>query len=245
MGTSILITSGKGGTGKTACAAAIASALASLSHRTLCVDCDAALRNLDLTLGLSDQVLWDFADVLNGEVPASEAPVPHPRIKDLWFLSAPADIPEDVSPDAFVRMIDVYREEYDYVILDSPAGIGAGFRLAAPASDLAVIVATGDLTSLRDGQRVAQELRALGVSELRLLVNRVSPRAFRRVRRSVDEVIDTVGARLIGVVSEDEDVSEALNRQTPLLLYGSRRALPQLQNIARRLTGERIPLGRI
>ena len=245
MGTSVLITSGKGGTGKTACVAAIASARACLGHRTLCIDCDAALRNLDLTLGLAEGVLWDFSDVLSGDITASDAPVSHPKIKNLSFLSAPAALPDDLSPESFRDMVRGYCENYDYVLLDSPAGIGPGFRLIAGSADMAMIVATGDLTSLRDGQRTAMELNSLGVNELRLLVNRVSRRSFRKIRRSVDEVIDAVGARLIGVVSEDRAVSEALNLGTPLMLYGSNRAWPQFQNIARRMTGERIPLGKI
>lgn len=245
MGTSIVIASGKGGTGKTACTAAIGSFLAAMGHPTLCVDCDAALKNLDLTLGLSDAVLWDFRDVLRGKLSASEAVVSHPRIDGLCFLSAPADLElEPGDAEKFRDLVSRLKDRYDYILLDSPAGIGPGFRLAASAADMAIIVATGDLTSLRDGQRTAMELRSLGVGELRLIVNRVSPRAYRRVRRDVDEIIDAVGARLIGVVSEDENVGEAGNLQIPLFIYGSRRAWGQFRDIARRIDGQRVPLGK-
>ncbi len=245
MGTSILITSGKGGTGKTACTAAIGSFLARMGHRTLCVDCDAALRNLDLTLGMAEGVLWDYADVLEGSISASDAIAEHPKLSGLYLLSAPVDKLPAADSGAFKALIDGYKESFDYILLDSPAGIGTGFRLAASAADMAIIVATGDLTCLRDGQRAAAELRALGVTKLRLIVNRVSPREYRRLRRSLDDVIDSVGAQLIGVVSEDGSVSEAGNLQVPLISYGAKRAWGQFRNIAGRLAGEKIKLTKI
>ncbi len=245
MGISILVTSGKGGTGKTTCCAALASHLAALGRRTLCVDCDAALRNLDLVLGLSDGVLWDFTDVISGRTDTAGAVTAHPKIPGLWFLSAPTDLTSDADAAGFARLLGELREEYDYVLLDCPAGIGSGFRMAASGADMAIVVTTGDLTSLRDGQRTASELRAMGLEELRLLVNRVYPRAYRRVRRNIDEIIDTVGARLIGVISEDRRVSEAGNLEIPLKLYKARRVNRQFARVARRVTGQRVALGKI
>ncbi len=245
MGTSIVIASGKGGTGKTASTAAIGSFLARSGHRTLCVDMDAALRNLDLTLGLAERVAFDFVDVLSGRVSHSDAVTAHPDIDNLFFLSAPTDLPGEETAENFRELLGTLTGEYEYVLLDSPAGIGPGFRLAAAGADMGIVVATGDISSLRDGQRTAQELRALGVSEIRLLVNRVSPRTFRRIRRTVDDVIDTVGARLIGVVSEDNAVSMAGNLEAPLINYGARRAWGQFKNVAARLTGEKVKLSRL
>lgn len=245
MGTSILMTSGKGGTGKTTCCAALASHLAGLGHKTICVDCDAALRNLDLVLGLSERVLWDFMDVLCGRVSAMDAATAHPKIKNLWFLSAPTALVSDSEAAGFRSLMQELRAEFDYVLLDCPAGIGGGFRLAASGADMAVIVSTGDLTSLRDGQRAAAELRGMGVENIRLLVNRVRVRAYRRVRRNIDEIIDTVGARLLGVIREDDRVAEAGNLEIPLTLYKARRVNRQFSRVARRIAGEKVPLGRI
>ena len=246
MGTSIVLTSGKGGTGKTACCAAISTFLASLGRSVVCVDCDAAMRDLDLALGLPDSALWDFLDVTEGRVPLEDALTAHPSLENLWFLAAPTRlVAGETEIGDFLRLIGRLKEQFDFVLLDSPAGIGQGFQMAASAADIAVIVATGDITSLRDGQRAAQELRALGVPELRLLVNRVRPRTFRRMRRDIDQIIDTVGARLIGVVSEDAGVSQALNREEPLITCGARDAWGQLYRIARRLNGEKVRLGRI
>lgn len=245
MGTSILITSGKGGTGKTTCCAALASHLAGLGRKTVCVDCDAALRNLDLVLGLSDRVLWDFMDVMEGRAELMDAAFVHPAIKNLWFLSAPTDLVSDREIEGFRRLTEELRERFDFVLLDCPAGIGGGFKLAASGADMAVIVSTGDLTSLRDGQRAVAELRGMGIENVRLLVNRVRARAYRKVRRNIDEIIDTVEARLIGVIREDDRVAEAGNLEIPLILYKAKRVNRQFSRVARRISGEKVLLGRI
>lgn len=245
MGTSIVLTSGKGGTGKTTCTAAIGSYLALAGHRTLCVDCDAALRNLDIVLGLSDRVLWDFIDVAEGRTELDAALTPHPKLERLFFLSAPVDLVEHPDGAALERMMEELRDRFEFVLLDSPAGIGPGFRLAASMAETAYIVSTCDSSSLRDGQRTAWELRDMGITELRLLINRVRPRALRRIDRTLDDVIDSVGARLLGVISEDPSVGECGSLQTPLPLYGARKAAKQFKDIAARVAGERVKLGRI
>ena len=244
MGTAIVITSGKGGTGKTACTAAIGSFLACSGSRTLCVDMDAALRNLDMALGLSERVTFDYGDILSGRVTPEAAVTAHPTLENLYFLSAPTDLPPEAEAERFAALMETLRQGYDFVLLDSPAGIGRGFRMAASGADMAIVVATGDLASLRDGQRTVQELRALDVAEIRLLVNRVSPKVYRKLTRNLDDVIDTVGARLIGVVSEDESVAEAGNLEIPLIDYGAKRAWDQFDNVAARLRGEKRRLGR-
>ena len=243
MGTYIVVTSGKGGTGKTTCTAALASGLAILGHRALCVDCDVGLRNLDMVLGLTEASVWDFSDILSGERELLETAEPHPEIEGLFFLQAPAvSGPEQVDPGAFMDLKEQMRQEFDYVLIDSPAGLGAGFRLASEGADLGIIVTTPELTSLRDGQRTAAELAALGVSETRLIVNRVCPRALRASRMDIDQAIDLVGARLLGVVSEDESIPQAVNLERPLIAFGAKYAYGQFMDMARRLTGERVPL---
>ncbi|MGM9522448.1 MAG: septum site-determining protein MinD [Oscillospiraceae bacterium] len=246
MGTAIVITSGKGGTGKTTCSAAIASALAVLGHRTICLDCDIGLKNLDLSLGLTDSAIWDFSDVLSGAVELDDAAGAHPEIENLFFLSAPSELePADIDPAAFSELINKLKSEYDYIIIDSPAGLGTGFRLAAGNADIGIIVSTADASSLRDGQRTAAELRRLGVNELRLIVNRVEPRKLKSVKTSIDDIIDAIGARLLGLVSEDDSVQLASNLEKPLILFGARYAYDQFFKIARRITGDKVPLGRL
>lgn len=245
MGKVIVVASGKGGTGKTTSVGAISSCLAALGHKTLCMDCDAGLRNLDIILGMSDYVVSDFSDVLGGFIGLDEAVSEHPKISGLFFLSAPAfSKPEDIDPDAMASLIGEFKNQYDFCIIDSPAGIGPGFRLAASCADMAVIVATGDISSLRDGQRVAEELRHMGIEEVRLVVNRINPRNFRKIDTTIDDAIDTVGASLIGLVEEDEAVFFSSNSETPLILYENKKAALQFLHIAQRLTGARISLSR-
>ncbi len=244
MGTVIVVTSGKGGTGKTVCCAALGSALSLLGHRTLCVDCDVGLRNLDQALGLSD-VLWDFNDVLLDRADIEDAVISPAGLPNLGFLSAPWDTdPSDISADRFSELLDNLRDAYDYILVDSPAGLGTGFRLASKNADMAIIVVNPDISSVRDGQRTVQRLEALDVFNRRLLINRVAPKLLRQSRMDLDEVIDSVGAKLLGVVSEDEALKLALASQTPLMLYGARLAYDQFFRIARRVAGERVHLGR-
>lgn len=245
-GQAIVVTSGKGGTGKTTSVGAIASCLAALGYKTLCIDCDVGLKNLDLTLGLSDMTLSDFNDCINGTKSLSDAAVGHPKIENLYFISAPSTLkPENIDREKMRDLISEAKKQYDYCLIDSPAGMGAGFELAAAGADMAIIVATGDLSSIRDGQRVSAELASIGIQNVRLLVNRVKPKLFRRTKSTVDHMIDSVGAQLLGVISEDENVILAANLETPLILFENRKAAKQFLNVAKRITGQRVPLGRV
>ena len=245
MGSYIVVTSGKGGTGKTTCTGALASDLALLGHKTLCIDCDVGLRNLDLVLGLTEPPVWDFSDVLSGDVEPTQAALPHPEIEGLYFLPAPSGLrPEDIDQLEFLQLKDKFKSEFDYVLADSPAGLGQGFRLASQGADMGLIVTTVDLPSLRDAQRTVQELDDIGICECRLVINRVSPRALRISGLTLDDAIDLVGVRLIGVVSEDDSVQLAANIEKPLMRFGAKYAYGQFIDIARRITGEKVPLPR-
>ncbi len=245
-GNAIVVTSGKGGTGKTTSVGAIASCLAALGYKTLCLDCDVGLKNLDITLGLSDMALNDFTDCLEGRKSLEEAVVRHPRMKNLYFLSAPKTVkPESIDREKMADLINEIKKHYDYCLIDSPAGLGAGFELASVGADMAIIVTTGDVSSRRDGQRISAELYKKGVKNVKMIVNRVKPKLFKRSKATVDQLIDSVGAQLIGVVSEDEAVILSANLEIPLTLYKSKKAAGQYMNIAKRITGERIPIGKI
>ena len=142
------------------------------------------------------------------------------------------------------RFIREMKEDYDFILTDSPAGMGPGFRLAIQGADMALVVATGDASSLRDGQRVTAELRQMGIENVRLVVNRIRRGLLRRSGVNVDDMIDAVGARLIGLVSEDPLVSIAANQEVPLMLCPESRAAEQLRRVAQRLCGEYVPIGR-
>ena len=246
MGTAVIITSGKGGTGKTTAAAAISCSLAALGNTVLCIDADVGLRNLDLSLGMSELAVMNFYDVLDGRCSLKDAAVGHPRIEGLFLLTAPVSVSyEQIDRAAMLSLVNSAKEEYDYVIIDCPAGIGKGFDITAACADRALVVSTADDASCRDAQRAVSELRARGTDNVRLIVNRVKPRLLKRVSSDLDEVIDTVGARLIGFVPEDDTVSVSANLGRPLALYSRSGAAKAFVNIAMRLEGRRIPLTRV
>ena len=243
MGKIITVASGKGGTGKTTTVAAVSSCLAALGHKTLCVDFDVGLRNLDFSLGMADFAVADFMDVIGGKQELQNVCHESPLIGNLFFLSAPLHF-SGIDPDESA-IEDMYREirsEFDYCFIDSPAGIGRYFRFAHAGADMAIIVTIGELPSITGAQKTATEIRDMGVEELRLLVNRVVSKKYYRLQTTIDDIIDTVGARLIGVVREDESVALSLHNGTPLILYKRRLAAYDFLDVARRLTGEDVPL---
>ncbi len=243
MGKIITVTSGKGGTGKTTTVGAVSSCLAVLGARTLCVDCDAGMRNLDITLGMTEYAVSDLSDVLRGGRTLADACTEHPSLPGLFFLSAPTDLTlSDEDCDAMRDFLAAAREDFDYVLLDSPAGIGAGFRLASCGADSAVIVTTPDTACVRNAQRAAELLRDSGAGDIRLIINRVNARRMRRCGMTADDIIDTAGVRLLGVVPDDPAVQISANSETPLLLGATGGAARCFMNIARRINGEEVPL---
>ncbi len=245
MGTAIVITSGKGGTGKTSLTGGVGSCLAAMGRRVLCIDGDVGLRNLDLILGMSDRVLMDFTDVMEGRCSLSDAAVEHPKIKNLFLLTAPVlTPPEDISGSAMGDLIRSAREEFDYVLIDAPAGIGPGFRLAISGADRAVIVATSDSSSLRDAQRTSALLEGK-VPVSHLVVNRVKQKLLRRLHTTIDDAMDFTGLPLLGLIPEDERVSVAGNLGVPVITVANRGAPTAYHRIARRLEGEAVPLAHL
>lgn len=238
MGMVILVASGKGGTGKSTTTAALACALAERGRRVICLDADAELRNLDLCLGLSDTALMDYGDVLEGRCPLEDALTPSPAFPALFLLAAPVEPPQEQA----VSLIPRLRQECDYCLLDCPSGL-TGASLWAACADLALIVATPDPCSQRDGARAAQVLAEHGLSKARLIINRVSRRLLRSTAATLDDTIDSVGLQLIGYVPEDSGVTLALAQGVPLLSLYRRGAAAAYRRIAGRLDGQRVPLG--
>lgn len=243
MGRSIIIASGKGGTGKTTAAAAISSCLALNGKNVLCIDADAGLKNLDLCLGLTDRAVFDFGDVIQGRCSLDAAVVAHPDIPRLFFLTAPVD--PIVSPgdaQGLIRLIRFAKDVFDYCVIDSPAGLGPGFTAAASAADSAIIVSASDPSSCRDSGRVVMELKELGITDIRLVVNRVRKSILHRTKQTIDDAVDSIGARLLGIVPEDREVILAAAAQTPLVLRRDCAALAAFDRIACRIEGEKLPI---
>ena len=240
MGVAVMVTSGKGGTGKTSLTAGVASCLAALGHRVLCIDLDIGLRNLDIALGLSDLAVMDFSDVMARRCPLLTAVTAHPDIRGLYLLTAPLNL-ENPDPNQFRSMVDDAKDFFDFVFLDSPAGLGDGFRLASAAADRAILVSATDPSALRDAQRTVTEL-VRQITELHLVMNRVQPHLIEKLRTSIDSAMDTAGLPLLGVVPEDSNVTVAATKGEPLVLMTYKGAAPAYLNIARRLLGQRTPL---
>jgi septum site-determining protein MinD len=247
MGQCIAVVSGKGGTGKTSFTAGVGAALARSGRRVLCLDCDVGLRNLDLALGLSDRALMDFSDVAKGFCSLDSAVVEQGQLPGLFLLTAPARNQScPVSERQMAALLEEVRSRFDYCLLDAPAGLGTGFRLATVAADRAVVVTTSDASSLRDAQHTVMELERFGGGALHLVVNRVRKKMLRNMHATIDDAIDKAGLPLLGVVPEDDALPLSLNRGTPLVLTdGYSPAALAYRNIAARLQGGRAPLLRI
>lgn len=243
MGIAIAVTSGKGGTGKTSITGAVAVSLGRMGRRVLCIDMDIGLRNLDISLGMSDRALMDFSDVVVRGYPLERAAVCHPDIPTLFLLSAPLRLPPEVDKKAIQALLDGAREQFDYIFIDSPAGLGTGFELAVCAADRAIVVANSDPSSLRDAQRTVGLLSH--IPTVHLVMNRIQPKLLRQLRTTIDDAMDAAGLPLIGVVPEDPRVVLCAGLGTPLSQQGRPGAATACHNIARRIEGARVPIMRM
>ena len=240
MGELIAIVSGKGGTGKTTLCAGIAEGLAQDGQKVLCIDCDVGLRNLDIALGLSSLGALSFTEV--ADYGLRKATV-HPDFPDLRFLTAPMNCLADaVEQEPFGKLLSDAREQFDYVLLDAPAGIEAGFRLAARFADRIVVVTGADPASVRDAARAGQLLQRMGKTNIRLIVNRIDPRIVRAMKLTVDDIMDRAGLPLLGIVPEDPEVVLAAVYEKALLKHTKKGAAAACRRIAQRIQGRRIPV---
>ena len=242
MGELIAVLSGKGGTGKTSICAALAEALAEAGNQVLCIDCDVGLRNLDISLGLSQLSSLSFWDVCQGSYPLDHA-TQHPAFPSLHFLTAPVNCPADeVDTTAFVEMLRLARSRYHFIFLDAPAGIDAGFRLVSQYADRILLVTGSDPASIRDAGRAGEILELMGKENIRLIVNRINKKMVSAMELTVDDIMDQAGLPLIGIVPEDTNITLAAAFGTPLLKYTRRGAAAACRRIARRLCGFHVPI---
>ena len=243
MGELIAILSGKGGTGKTSLCAGIGTALASLGSRVLCIDCDIGLRNLDISLGLADCDSLSFRDVAEGGYLLEQA-TRHPEYPSLFFLTAPMNCRMDqLNHNAFYDMLISARSMFDYVLLDAPAGVEAGFKLVTTAADRCIVVTGSGPAAVRDAGRVGELLELAGKTDIRLVVNRVDRTMLSILDQTIDDVMDSAGLPLLGVVLEDPDVPMAAAWGMPLQRYNKRSTAAQcFKRIARRIQGYPEPI---
>ncbi len=243
LGELIAVLSGKGGTGKTTVCAGICTALARDGRSVLAIDCDMGLQNLDISLGMSDCGALSFVDVSEGGYDLSQA-ARHPQFEKLSFLTAPINrSAESIDLEAFHKMVREARKSFDYVFLDAPAGIDAGFELAARHAQRIILVTGADPGAVRDAARAGQKLELMGKDNVRLVVNRVNKRIFSGMSTTVDDIMDQTGLPLIGLVPEDHNVILSAAVQVPLLSYSQRSgAVRAIRAIAKRVQGQNVPL---
>ena len=238
MGELVAILSGKGGTGKTSVCAGISVALAVGGKKVLCIDCDVGLRNLDISLGLTDCAPLSFLDITEGGYDLTQA-TQHPLYPNLRFLTAPMNrSAEQIELLSFREMLQRARREFDYVLLDAPAGVDAGFRLAAVPADRCILVTGSGPAAVRDAARVGEILELMEKKDLRLIVNRVDREMFAYLQLTVDDIMDTAGLPLLGIVPEDPNVIFAAACARPVAKFKKHTAaVKAYQRIANRIQG--------
>ena len=243
LGELIAFVSGKGGTGKTSVCAGIAAALAEEGKQILCIDCDVGLRNLDISLGMSECGALSFLDVSEGGYPLDQA-ARHPDYPTMAFLTAPLNRSADqIDAEAFSAMLRSARKQFDYVLLDAPAGVDAGFRLVANAADRFLLVTGSGPAAVRDAARVGDLLELMGKHDVRLIVNRVDRDMLNAVRQTIDDVMDNAGLPLTGIVLEDPNVVLSATFGQSVLRYAKRcPAAKAYRKIARRIQGYSVPV---
>ncbi len=244
MGEVYVITSGKGGVGKTTVTANLGVGLALRGAKVVAVDADIGLRNLDVVLGLENRIVFHLVDVVEGNCRLEQALVRDKRVENLFLLpAAQTRTKEAVSADQMIDICAKLKERFDYVLIDSPAGIEAGFRNAAVGADKAIVVTTPEVSAVRDADRIIGLLESMGKGMPHLIVNRIKPEMVEKGDMlSVNDVLDILAIPLLGIVPEDEEVIVATNRGEPIILKEDSLASQAFRNIVSRLEGEDVPL---
>ena len=239
----IVITSGKGGVGKTTSTANIGTGLAKLGKSVVMIDTDIGLRNLDVVMGLENRIVYNLVDVVEGNCRMKQALIKDKRYSNLCLLpSAQTRDKTAVNPEQMVKLIDELRPEFDYILLDCPAGIEQGFKNAIAAADRAIIVTTPEVSAIRDADRIIGLLEANEIHKIDLIVNRVRMDMVKRGdMMSIEDVIDILAIDLIGAVPDDEHIVIATNQGKPLA-GDSSLAGTAYMNICKRILGEEVPL---
>lgn len=239
----VTVTSGKGGVGKTTATANLASALAAENYKVVCIDADIGLRNLDVVLGLENRIVYDLVDVVEGRCRLRQAMIRDKRLPELYLIPAAQTRDKSaVSPSDMVRLCDDLRPDYDWVLIDSPAGIERGFRNAIAPADIVLVITNPEVSAVRDADRIIGLIEAEEKGPARLIINRVKPAMVKREEMlSPDDVLELLAVELIGIVPEDENVTLSINRGVPIVLDGKSRAGQAFRNIAARLRGEEVP----
>ena len=239
----ITITSGKGGVGKTTAVANLAAALALQGKRVVAIDADVGLRNLDVVMGLENRIVYDLVDVAEGQCRLRQALIRDKRLAELYLLpAAQTRNKSDVTPEDMKRIGAQLKEEFDFVLVDSPAGIEQGFRNALAPAEEVIVITTPEVSAVRDADRVIGLLEAEDRGEPHLILNRLKPHMIKRGdMMSVADVLEILSVSLLGIVPEDEFIVVSTNRGEPAVLTGKTVASRAYVNIAKRMMGFDVP----
>ena len=242
-GRAITISSGKGGVGKTTATANLGIALASLGKRVVVIDADIGLRNLDVIMGLENRIVYDLVDIVEGRSKLRQAMIKHKKFDQLFLIPAAQTRDKTaVSPEDMVKLTNELREDIDYILIDSPAGIERGFRNALEPADEVLIVTNPEVSAVRDADRIIGLIEAADKGPAKLIINRIKPELVKKGEMlSSDDVFDILGLSIIGIIPEDELVLSASNSGIPVTLNLHSRAGMAFNNIGRRIIGEDIP----
>ncbi len=244
MGEAVVIASGKGGVGKTTTAAGVGAALAMAGKSVVVIDADIGLRNLDVALGLEDKIVYDLIDVTQQRCRLRQALVRHGKLENLWLLPASQTREKsDLTPEGMQMLCRELRENYDFILIDSPAGIDRGFENAVAAADRAIVVTVPEMPAVRDAEKCMARLEKAGIETRQLVINRMRPHlAAEGVILRVEEIIEWLAAPLLGVVPEDEAVLWQTARGGLVSDAENSMAAAAYANIADRLCGKNVPL---
>lgn len=244
MGEAIVITSGKGGVGKTTTTANIGTALASMGKKVVVVDGDTGLRNLDVLMGLENRIVFTLIDVIENRCRLKQAMIKDKRFNNLFLLpTAQTRDKNDIKAEEMLSLVQELKEDFDYVLIDCPAGIEQGFENAVIGADRAIVVVNPEVTSVRDADRVIGKLDAKGVENHQLLINRLNSEMVKRGDMlNINDIIETLSIKLIGVVPDDRNITISTNKGEPIVLDEKATSGQAFKNIARRITGEEVPL---
>ncbi|TDQ37964.1 septum site-determining protein MinD [Aureibacillus halotolerans] len=244
MGEAIVVTSGKGGVGKTTTTANIGTALALAGKHVCLIDTDIGLRNLDVIMGLENRIIYDLVDVAEGRCKLHTALIKDKRFDALSLLPAAQTKDKSaVSPEQMKEIVTTLKQDFDYVIIDCPAGIEQGFRNAIAGADLSIVVTTPEISSVRDADRIIGLLEQEDIEAPRLVVNRIRTHMMRNGdTMDVDEIVSILSIDLLGIVADDDSVIKASNNGEPIAMDPSSKAAIAYRNMARRILGESVPL---
>lgn len=245
MGEAIVITSGKGGVGKTTTTANLGTALALQGKKVCLVDTDIGLRNLDLVLGLDNRIIYDLVDVVEGRCKIHQALVKDKRVDEKLYLLPAAQTSDKnaVTPEQMKELVTELKREYDYVLIDCPAGIEQGYRNAVAGADRAIVVTTPEISAVRDADRVIGLLEQEEIEPPKLIINRIRRDLLNNNDvMDINEITAHLSIDLLGIVIDSEDVIVSANKGEPIVMDPNNKASIGYRNIARRILGESVPL---